>query len=511
MPILSRRSIGSVACLLLLLLCRNEALGETAPSFRWADKITWYPILAGYGMALDDCGNVYLSGLIFSTFSFGNTTFDQQGMLLAKCDRAGNLLWAVRDGTNGATGIGLGLDGAQNIYVLVSSHGQEMTLAGSTVTGDVLLAKYDQNGHGLWAKAIVPAGYSLSPIPFALSVDPAGNSYWSFFFSGDMTFGPTNVTAAGNSGALVKCDSAGDVRWVRVVASPPGDLLFPGTPGIDSAGHVYLPGHFHLGASFGTTNLTPAPGATGESSFLAKYNDEGDLLWVRQSGPGGNVGSDRLTIDPQGNCLVQIYFDNVASFGGLVLSNSVPTNYQGIVKYSADGEALWAVQGCQSSTRATLATDAAGNCYFESECGDGSTFFAKYDPAGNTAWTRSGPPLTVLGLRTDALGYCYALGQLTTNTTSFDSTVLSGVNPNNGVYLAKLDTTTAPPLNIAVSNGFVTLSWPVIADGFYLQSRCDFNSGEWTSNSIPSQIIGSLQQLTVPAAGPSRFFRLKRD
>src|ERR1051326_3958437 len=118
MPIVSRRSVGWVACLLLLLLCRNGALGETAPSFLWADKITWYPILAGYGMALDDRGNVYLSGFTFSTFSFGNTTFDQEGMLLAKCDRAGNPLWAIRDGTNFAGGVGLGLDGAQNIYVL---------------------------------------------------------------------------------------------------------------------------------------------------------------------------------------------------------------------------------------------------------------------------------------------------------------------------------------------------------------------------------------------------------
>jgi hypothetical protein len=51
------------------------------------------------------------------------------------------------------------------------------------------------------------------------------------------------------------------------------------------------------------------------------------------------------------------------------------------------------------------------------------------------------------------------------------------------VYLAKLDTTTARPLNIAASSGLVTLSWPVIADGYYLESRSDFGAGAWASNS----------------------------
>jgi hypothetical protein len=466
-------------------------------------------------MSLDDCGNVYLTGITFNGgFSFGNTTFDENGVLLAKCDRAGNLLWAIQDGTNTTdftTGNGLGVDGAQNLYVLVKSHGQEITLAGSKVSGAAILAKYDKNGHGLWAKTIVPGSSSAQPLGLSLSVDSAGNSYWSFFISGDVTFGPTNVTVLGYGGALVKCDSAGDVRWVRVIAPVGGNFLFPGAPAIDRSGNVYLSGSFQLGASFGTTNLSPSAGAGNRSFFLAKYNDEGDLLWVRQSGPGGQTGGGPLAVDPQGNCLVEISFTHVASFGRLVLSNSVPTNYLGVVKYSADGEPLWALQGCQGSTRAIVATDGAGNCYFDSECDDGSTFFAKYDPAGNIAWTRSGPPLIVLGLRADALGQCYALGLLTTNTTSFDSIVLSGANPNADAYLAKLDTTTAPPLNIAASSGMVTLSWPVIADGFYLQSRSDFDSGAWASNSTPSQIVGSLQQVTVSAAGPARFFRLKRD
>jgi hypothetical protein len=413
-------------------------------------------------------------------------------------------VWGIRDGGDLTVGSGLGLDGAGNIYVLVQSYSPAVngvSLAGNTVTGRVALAKYDKDGHGLWAKPIVTSGGG--PNSCALSVDRTGNSYWTFDYGGTAAFIGTNVSVLGFGGALVKCDSNGDVSWVRALSgTTASSLVYVGAPGIDHLGNVYVSGSFERGgASFGTTNLTTS-GSKG--IFLAKYDGEGDLLWVKQSGPGW---SSRLAVDPAGNCLTRVGFNQAATFGGVTLTNTLASNYLAVVKYDPDGNVLWARQACQSSRIATVAADGAGNFYFAGECDDNTALYIKYDAEGNTAWSKTGPAATVYGLRADAVGQCYLMGMATTNT-SFDSFIVSGASPT---FLAKLDTTTMPSLNIGLTNDAIIVSWPVLADGFYLESQIDLGSMDWTSNSAPFEIVGSLNQVTLPNTGQSRFFRLRRD
>ena len=467
-------------------------------------------MLIGYGLDVDDRGNTYFSGSTYQRFSFGNTNFDG-GMILGKCDAKGNLLWMIREGRDSTAVSAFGLDGARNIYALVNLSYYDRTgvsLAGNMVTGKVALAKYDQDGHGLWAKAIVASGSSVDPIVCPLSVDRIGNSYWTFFFSGAATFGATNVTVSGYSGALLKCDPNGDVSWVRVIevanysqVSYPG--VYIGTPGIDRFGNVYVCGHFEGGASFGSTNLAGA-----RSLFLAKYNQDGDLLWVKPSSSGW---SGRLVVDSAGNCFTQVGFKQSATFGSITLSNDLATNFLGVVKYDPSGDVLWAKQACQSSSLATVAGDPAGNFYLAAECDDRTTLYVKYDAEGNVAWSKPGQPSTVYGLRADALGQCYALGRLRSTNVMFDSFLLAGADPQTDAFIAKLDTTTRPSLNTSASNGFVTVSWPVLAEGFYLESKSEWATPTWTSNSASFQIVGALNQVTLPASGPSGFFRLRRE
>jgi hypothetical protein len=75
-----------------------------------------------------------------------------------------------------------------------------------------------------------------------------------------------------------------------------------------------------------------------------------------------------------------------------------------------------------------------------------------------------------------------------------------------------IQTPGAPLLNIISTNsGTVTLSWGVTSTPFYLQQVGSLAAGNWATlntNSYPVNIVGTNNQVTVPATGSS-FFRLK--
>src|ERR1041385_4254280 len=67
----------------------QQASAETAPSFRWADKIVGSDAMNGIGMAVDAEGNSYLTGNVFDSFTFGNLSVSDTGLFVAKCDQTG--------------------------------------------------------------------------------------------------------------------------------------------------------------------------------------------------------------------------------------------------------------------------------------------------------------------------------------------------------------------------------------------------------------------------------------
>jgi uncharacterized protein YjdB len=71
--------------------------------------------------------------------------------------------------------------------------------------------------------------------------------------------------------------------------------------------------------------------------------------------------------------------------------------------------------------------------------------------------------------------------------------------------------TTNATINAVMVGGNLTLSWPVSAAGFVLQSRTNLVSGSWQMVPSPAaQIVGSQWQITVPNSGGNMFYRLVR-
>ena len=95
-------------------------------------------------------------------------------------------------------------------------------------------------------------------------------------------------------------------EWVRLIepVSPRGTTNRVSLEDIatDRSGHIYVNGNFAGVITFGTTNLS-SPSLRG-SSFLAKYDLAGKLLWVvsqNASEAGNSLGVSGLAVDSLGN------------------------------------------------------------------------------------------------------------------------------------------------------------------------------------------------------------------
>jgi hypothetical protein len=89
---------------------------------------------------------------------------------------------------------------------------------------------------------------------------------------------------------------------------------------VDAAGNIYATGTFMGKAVFGTSSLTAEEGV-----FVAKYDREGLLAWVKQSTkPGASSGwsqssGNGIAINTRGDCYVTGFFDVAIQFGSIKL------------------------------------------------------------------------------------------------------------------------------------------------------------------------------------------------
>ena len=226
-----------------------------------------------------------------------------------------------------------------------------------------------------------------------------------------------------------------------------------------------------------TAFSTTLPHNSGEDSFLAKYDNEGNVKWVTgQSSSSNDVGKS-ISTDRNGNVYVGGYYTTSLD---LYSKNSTTSSAQltgtgrdgFIAKYDKDGNVVWAAkQGSTPPASANLkslkiSTDRNGNVYIAGEFYGNITFYkkdntpgisftgstydgfiAKYDKDGNVVWAakQSGSGTEIsYDVSTDRYGNVYIAGDYYTNTpitlyNSDDSTGVTLSSNGDDAFLAKYD------------------------------------------------------------------------
>lgn len=308
----------------------------------------------GYGVALDQQGNLFSTGHYFGQAIFGPYTLNSSGNLdcfTAKLDTAGNYIW-MKEGKSvsqvSTRNMAVDADGNAIIVGYYGSATVDSVRFDSvkiTTNGarDVFIVKYNNNGDVQWG--VTGGGISSGEQANDVVVDIAGNIYVTGIYSDSAIFGGTTLN--GNGGTeifIVKYDPNGNLVWARTA----GGLKTDDGSGIalDGLGHLYVAGRFDSAAIFGSTNLLSAGGY---DAFLAKYDTSGNLIWVKIGGGAGEDYLKDIVCDSEGNILGTGYFTNQATFGTIPLT-AVGGRDIFFIKYDPSGNVIWAKTAGGSDT-----------------------------------------------------------------------------------------------------------------------------------------------------------------
>ncbi|NER39279.1 MAG: hypothetical protein F6J93_35910 [Oscillatoria sp. SIO1A7] len=255
----------------------------------------------------------------------------------------------------------------------------------------------------VWTKQL---GSAESDMSHGIATDSNGNVYITGSTKGDLG-GPNQGE---NDAWVAKYDGEGNQQWVKQLGTDGNDMAW----GIatDSSDNIYLTGY--------TTGSLEGSNAGGHDAWIAKYDSNGNKIWLEQLGTAGDDKSYGVATDGSGN----IYISG-GTTGSLEGSNK--GDYDAwVAKYSSDGKQQWLKQlgSSQEDSSWGIATSESGDIYITgrttgSLAGDAEGFdawVAKYDSEGNQQWIQqlssSGQDYSY-GVAVDSSGNAYLTGRTT--------------------------------------------------------------------------------------------------
>jgi hypothetical protein len=362
------------------------------------------------GAATDASGNVYVSGFTEGALN-GTAVTGFRDAFVAKYDAGANLVWVKLLGAVAgytlSTSVAADDDG--NVYVGGSTDG---SLNGNPVPNgeEYFIAKLDSDGEIVWLKQAGAPGQGSQTRE--ITVDGAGNVY----LAGNTTGGLNGNPQSGFYDYFVaKYDSDGNLDWLEQLGVG-GFQTFGDGVGVDLSGNVFLIGTARGGLAGNTQ--------AGDYDYLiAKYDPSGNLLWLRQGGmPAGITTGHGGSVDSFGD----IYFVGQTTVGLNGNTQTGNVDYY-VAKYDTNGGLLWIRQAGDAATHSQAMAsrvDAADNVILSGFTSGGlagntltgvyDAFVAKYDTAGTLTWVRQigapGLPTVSWGVGVDPSGSVFVGG-----------------------------------------------------------------------------------------------------
>ncbi len=239
------------------------------------------------------------------------------------------------------------------------------------------------SGENVWTVIDGVAGANTLGAANAMKYDPVSKCLYIIGTTNGNLNGNTIPSTGGNySGFVSKFDLNGNRIWTKVFGVTGASHTFVQGLIVDSSGNIYING------TAGTGTISGLTVTAGTAGFIAKYDPNGNLLWLNSSLPSVTHEGTGVTIDGSGN----LYLSTIVRASALhQTNNSWSDAGLSIVKYNGStGAYISAVM--LSSAAGTfrgieaqaMVADSVGNLYIVAStrtstyCG---TNTANYNPA----------------------------------------------------------------------------------------------------------------------------------
>lgn len=349
-------------------LAKYNSLGEA----QWVQTV---PLSSNssniYDLVCDDAGNVYFTGNLRGTATFGSTTVtassSANSLFVAKYNNSGTFQWIDYASSSAyfSTGHAIATDGT-NVYT-TGYFRNTLTLDNTSVNTsgnwEFFIAKYQPDGNLDWLKR---GGGTDSETGTALSFD---GEYMTVtgWFKGTAEFGGQTITSTGSADIFIAryLPATGQIQQIMTMGGTGSDygLALNNDP---TSGGFYTSGHFYNTVNFAGTTLT----ASGSPDFyLARFDSNSNLLWVKQSSSTGYTQAYDIIADGTGQIIVEGIFTATTDFGGTSLTTgNSPTNFIG--RYQDTDGTLLSVEivggllnANSTENKPSMGTDSGGNIY----------------------------------------------------------------------------------------------------------------------------------------------------
>lgn len=356
--------------------------------FVWAISFAAEGNCEGYEIEIDVEGNLYIVGDFLGRVDFdpGPDTFElytsnPNAGFIVKLSGDGDFIWAKQLDFGALFNVStLDSDKEGNIYfsglfadsIDLDPGPETHILSNPGNVQDFYLCKWTGEGQFIWGKHYYSSGDQNKQTVFLSS----GFIYFSGSFTGVLQIPDEPGVQRYSNGHydlfISKLTLDGHLEWIKTAGGEGEDVC--NTLTADTLGHVYIGGYFQSTVDFDPTNLeTELTAVNGSDVFVAKFDDFGDLIWVRQFQGDSEFKSAQSMIKGEyNNLIVSGKFRNfldVDPSSNQHMLNADTSNRSFIVSLSEDGHFQWAFNtgGWNTpimSSGERLALDSLGNLYY---------------------------------------------------------------------------------------------------------------------------------------------------
>ncbi|MBI4648130.1 MAG: SBBP repeat-containing protein, partial [Bacteroidia bacterium] len=356
---------------------------DASGNFVWAKQLGGTSNDRGYSIAIDSSGNIYTMGDFYGIVDFdpGAGTYNLTSAVsaeiyISKLDALGNFVWAKQLGGVNTAGYSIAVDSIGNVYIIGIffdpvdfDPGPEIYNLTPAGLYDIFISKLDAWGNFVWAKQLGGTSYDDGR---SIVVDGSGNVYTTGYFYYTADFDPGagtyNLTSAGNADIFIsKLDAWGNFVWAKQFGGASYDA--GRSIVVDGSENVYTTGYFYYTADFDpdaeTYNLTSAGN---KDIFISKLDALGNFVWAKQLGGIDHDIGRSIAVDGSGNVYTTGYFQGIAVFDpgpGTYNLTSAGLEDIFISKLDASGNFVWAKQlgGTNIDYSYSIALDSSENVY----------------------------------------------------------------------------------------------------------------------------------------------------